>query len=1183
MAINITLRLIWHDSGWNGSICRNPSKNIYCGGSFSYISDTIAKERDIEWESRPDVSGKHCSLLDRQPPCCVSCNAFGKEATKLFVSPPSFFDCTGVLIDLPPATSCTWDYESMYSDEAKTDLRGEQQYNSDKRLSLAKQYFGSLTPDKTIVIYYSNYSNPFSEEELNKYVVVGISKLKEIGDILYFNDVSQQISEKYSGGFVWQMPIRSAYPEEGFYIPYDKYADDPDILERLVFVPDNSRNFKFATRTVGDDDMINLIERFISITNVLIELDDGTHVWKDKKKWLIGLLSDIWKSRGDYPGLPQVLAYLNREDLTQSYLEHSAHGNSVKAYKDIISEISKDKTTSRKILLLGESKSKLLTEVLPLFNLSRVQISSLIDFNGEDNSVTASADDIIANPYILCEQYVGSNPDDSISFYQIDNGILHSSQNDKSLFDAGSAERFRALCVEALKRDNNSFTSAQHLLDLVNVRTSQMHERRKYAFNSRYFDVDRDTLSKALQFRKHSDGNLYLYLKDVYEDELLIRKTLENLISRPDIHLKLPVTTDSFYNHLYDDSSLLKDEDDYKFAIRHQAEVCSQLFTKGLCVISGSAGTGKTTLIKSFINQILKTEGSGTCISLLAPTGKAADRIREKIGNESGKNRIARTIHSLLKENGWLNKNNLFKRKGGTQVKGVSTFIIDESSMIDLGLFATLFRAIKWNNIKRLILIGDPNQLPPIGRGKVFSDIIEWLKVNNEERSSCLGYLEHNIRLLNNAVINAGRGIPDLAQILMQERQTDGTISKFQREKILLQIQNGGKIDNDLTIVYWNSPDELNQLINDNLHKDLDDNELPNDLESKWLRAIDLGDCKKNPYLLQVISPFRGEEHGTDSLNIMLQKLLNGKNSNKILDGIAYFDKVIQCVNRSYAGKYSIKAYNFITEILEPVELFNGEMGFTSYDLLDKTNWHKHSNISRFVVKFNDKHHLHVQYSKNNPKPSDNLELAYAISVHKSQGSEFDIVYAVIPKKRSILLTMELLYTAVTRAQKKLVLFLQDDVETLSRLTKIEQSAIRRINSSVFHFVPIPHELSYPISCFDEYKVHSTFSEYFVRSKSEVIIANSLHQAELDFFYEKPLKAKDNTMFLPDFTVMFQGEEHYWEHCGLLNLPDYAAHWNKKELWYNKHFPGKLLITREGNDLSSQIKKIMFDNFHISL
>jgi len=108
-------------------------------------------------------------------------------------------------------------------------------------------------------------------------------------------------------------------------------------------------------------------------------------------------------------------------------------------------------------------------------------------------------------------------------------------------------------------------------------------------------------------------------------------------------------------------------------------------------------------------------------------------------------------------------------------------------------------------------------------------------------------------------------------------------------------------------------------------------------------------------------------------------------------------------------------------------------------------------------------------------------------------------------------------------------------------------------------------------------------ADYFVRSKSEALIANALHASGLDFSYEKPLFAPDGTMYLPDFTVTFQGNEYYWEHWGLLEKEHYAAHTDEKKRWYDKHFSGRLIETMEGNDISTQIKEVCKEWFGITL
>ncbi|GHV41656.1 hypothetical protein FACS1894187_23530 [Synergistales bacterium] len=661
---------------------------------------------------------------------------------------------------------------------------------------------------------------------------------------------------------------------------------------------------------------------------------------------------------------------------------------------------------------------------------------------------------------------------------------------------------------------------------------------------------------------------LYLYLNDVFEDERLVESTLKALAARADIQLKQPVTAEKFYELLFDNSSKLASVPEYKEAIKKQSEVCAEVFRKGLCVISGAAGTGKTFLVSKIIDKIKQTEGVGVSIKLLAPTGKAAERIREKSRQQ------ATTIHSLIASGGWLNDNMTFKRTGGVQDKNVNTVIIDETSMVDLSLLATLFRAIHWNNVKRLILVGDPNQLPPIGRSKVFSDTIEWLHDKYPEN---VGKLKHNIRQMENRVNNHGTGIVDLADILIQEKQNTDEISKSQREETLRKIQEGDGSYKDLSVHYWKTAEDLDELIRIELMNDLEAVDDGTNLSKRWSEICKLSDSQeKNPSFLQVLSPFRGDDYGTDRLNSTLQTLLNGDWAEKFtLDTITLFDKVIQFVNRPKSNP--IFAYNWGTRKNEQIEIFNGDMGFVcphGFDF-DKNKFRYMNRLEHFSVKFKGKEQYSVGYGSNlgktdknwwlrEEKPLNNLELAYAISVHKSQGSEFRTVYLVLPKRKSSTLSMELLYTAVTRAQRKLVLFIQEDISSLSCLTKIERSAVRRINSSVFKFVPLPEQLSYLSGYYEEYKVIATLENYFVRSKSEALIANALHSSGLDFSYEKPLFAPDGTMYFPDFTVTFQGNEYYWEHWGLLDKSEYKAHTEHKIEWYNKYFPVRLIESFEG-------------------
>ena len=101
-----------------------------------------------------------------------------------------------------------------------------------------------------------------------------------------------------------------------------------------------------------------------------------------------------------------------------------------------------------------------------------------------------------------------------------------------------------------------------------------------------------------------------------------------------------------------------------------------------------------------------------------------------------------------------------------------------------------------------------------------------------------------------------------------------------------------------------------------------------------------------------------------------------------------------------------------------------------------------------------------------------------------------------------------------------------------------------------------------------------------VRSKSEVIIANMLHEREVPFTYEEPLFAEDGTLYLPDFTVTWRGEKQYWEHWGRMDQDRYRKHTEAKKKWYKKFFPGKLVETLEGADIGHPSGQSHQDKFH---
>ena len=171
-----------------------------------------------------------------------------------------------------------------------------------------------------MIFYYAGYSNPFSENEENNYVIVGVSRVKKIGDTYYYDNISEEIKRKYSGGFVWQKPVTSTYPNEGFCIPYWKYMDDEDLIERLVIKPLNRSPFKYGSREVSNDDAIEVINQLIAVVDILIEIEDDSEDWSKRKEWLNSVLNELWTARGPFPGFPSIMECIGLSEFVSKYI-----------------------------------------------------------------------------------------------------------------------------------------------------------------------------------------------------------------------------------------------------------------------------------------------------------------------------------------------------------------------------------------------------------------------------------------------------------------------------------------------------------------------------------------------------------------------------------------------------------------------------------------------------------------------------------------------------------------------------------------------------------------------------------------------------------------------------------------------------------------------------------------------
>ena len=385
-----------------------------------------------------------------------------------------------------------------------------------------------------------------------------------------------------------------------------------------------------------------------------------------------------------------------------------------------------------------------------------------------------------------------------------------------------------------------------------------------------------------------------------------------------------------------------------------QKDAVIQAVKNGLMIITGGPGTGKTTTINTIIRYF---EGEGYDIRLAAPTGRAAKRMSEATGCD------AQTIHRMLELTGAPDENNnvvtslaSFARNEENPIEA-DVVIIDEMSMVDIYLMNSLLKAIVPGT--KLILVGDVNQLPSVGPGNVLGDIIASQCFNVVKLTKIFRQANESEIVVNAHKINSG------------ERFNIGPSSK---DFIYLKRED--------------SPNVLGAMVT--LVRD----KLPNYVNAK-------------PFDIQVLTPTRKGSIGSVSLNEMLQGYLNPPDKNKQekeMGGTIFRegDKVMQIKN-NYQIEWEVRGRHGIA-VDRGMGVFNGDMG-----IIDNINF-----FSETVTVIFDENR-YVEYEC---KQREELELAYAITVHKSQGSEYPaVVMPLLPGPR-MLMNRNILYTAVTRAKK---------------------------------------------------------------------------------------------------------------------------------------------------------------------
>jgi hypothetical protein len=784
---------------------------------------------------------------------------------------------------------------------------------------------------------------------------------------------------------------------------------------------------------------------------------------------------------------------------------------------------------------------------------------------GKATETPVSDREILANPYCISETDLGAQDDSPVTIGVIDRGLLpetsiavrHPLPEPSAVSSPGDARRVRAALVTVLRRaaeDGDSLLSVTEALQHV----ARLDLERECVVGYDWVTAHTEQLAgviEVIEIPPRDEGSapvpaLQLTALKQRENRLasvLGRRALKPLAA-PEVDWKSLVVQAIQATGARIDAR----DSRHAKALEEQAVALQRIVSRKVSALVGRAGTGKTSVLGAMLlcDQVAK-DG----VLLLAPTGKARVRLTKATGAD------AMTVAQFLSREGRYDgarQRPLFTGEG--KYRREKTVVIDECSMLTMDDFYAVLEALDLAHVQRIILVGDPNQLPPIGVGRPFADFVAHLESdtaegpNGERASEALARLSVEVRA------TASAGVSDalrLAAWFTSERPP------VDADRVLSDLELGVEFS-DLEIVFWKTPDELRERLLDAFQRhlglrsatDVAGFDLSLGFDERGLVPFDAPDGAEN---WQILSPVRMQPHGVFELNRWVQRTFRGK---QLADAsqpwgmslgnetIVVKDKVIQVRNQyrdGWTGKATEKCY-----------LANGEVGTMCSG---KGEWMNAVFAGRANLTFGYRH------SRDFRDGSGPLELAYALTVHKAQGSEFKKVFVVIPKMTQ-LLSRELLYTALTRSRDQLVLLIEgDDASMLFQYTRPEQSETARRNTNLFTAVVRAEEMSTPYA---EHLIHRTEKGHLVRSKSELVIANMLYAHGLDYEYERVLEGTAEPGWMrPDFSfVTPDGELLLWEHLGMLDREDYRRGWEWKREWYRKNgfVEGETLFTSRDDE-----------------
>ena len=1209
---HLSIRVPWHDAGWNGTICGDPVNNASC---LRLVN--IHERRDDAAEVQ--LRGRRLDAIpsSQQPPCVAERAAFMADfpVTRMVQHP--YYETSSAhkhylptRVDIPPfsaeavpfrwmrrgdATDIAEEFDIVYHDEAEDAARAVMKFDSawvqniDNQSRMLDAFFSAIEPNRSLAFFYSKQV-PHTEQRGR--VLIGVGWVSGCGQGTEYD--YEPGSDHPTRSMIWERivhhSIRPRMSAGGFLLPYhvalERASEDPgfDPEEVVVFAPDEAFDqFSYASEHVSHD---QAIASLLAIIEGLRRAETSLGGSYSKEiSWSQERLGELWKQRGAFPGLGSALTAFGIEHghllayrIAEGLGESEDPWPVVQAALDDPSTIGPEwngrvgPTTAKKLARLPDERRALL-HLLARFDLTQEQATRLYVLEERKRAGISLDDaDFVENPYLLYEADRSSAT--PISVTVVDRGSYPPVGATSSLpmpspsamTERQDSRRVRALMVSVLE----GAAEIGHTLmpqDRVVTAVRDMPVEPPCPIDGDLLDVIADELEPSIRPAKLLDGAPGFQLDRLSK----AGRRISNEVRRRSGAAKRHVVN-ADWEGLLDDllEGETKSSDTEARARAEKVAALSEIAAARFAVLVGPAGTGKTKLLAALCTH-LANQGAG--VTLLAPTGKARVQLERDLRGIAGVH--ARTIAQFLvpsrRYDPWTGR---YQRTTEPAEVSKGTVIIDEASMITEEQLDAVLDNI--TGVERLILVGDPRQLPPIGAGRPFVDIVEFLKGGAEGRWPKVGpsYAELTIQMRQRSDADAQEYRQDLAIGQWFGGEAPSALAEEAWGQVLVGVGS-----EHLRFEQWDSPTEVFERLQALL---VDEFEEIGDVDDQAGFGESLGGVPSNGYVYfnpsredsagagaacekwQILSPIHATGAGVAELNrsihrhfradlIELARRQRPYNRNVPKptgpEGIVYGDKVMNTRNHQH---YDVWPEEFAegSRFSGPDKFVaNGEIGMVVGQFRRRGQSFK---VKKLQVEFSTQLGLsygfdgrHISREGRDP----DLELAYSITIHKSQGSEFGTTVVVVPSPCP-LLSRELLYTALTRHTERVIVLHQGPLSELLAYSSVRYSETACRYTNLFRD-PQLHDVG-DGRFLEANLIHRTSNGKLVRSKSEVIVANALAAAGVSFEYEKQFTGHDNTVRLPDFTIedAATGETFIWEHLGMLTDERYARAWEKKRQWY---------------------------------